>query len=76
MRGDGRIHVVGKADGLEHPQCLMIERDRARLVVDISGTLDNGDLQAISGKKVGEDGANGTEADDRDVVISSFVHRA
>jgi hypothetical protein len=68
VRRDRVFHDIGKPNGLKHPQRLVIQRDRARLVINGRRALDHRDFQAIIRQQIGKDGANGSIADDSDVI--------
>ena len=76
MRRDRTLHEIRKPDGLEYPQRFMIERNRARLVVNTGGAFNDRDPESVRRQQVGEDGANRSVADDRHIIVWDLAQRA
>jgi len=68
-RRDVAAHLLGDAEIVEQPHDLMIERDRARLVVDLAGAVDRERRDAVAAEQARRDGAGRTEADDDDLIM-------
>jgi len=67
-----RSHRIADADVFEHAHDLVIERERARLVVHCLLALDGDGLQAEAAEQGGADRASGAEADDGH--IEAIIH--
>jgi hypothetical protein len=76
MRRDRTLHEIRKPDGLEYPQRFVIERNRARFVVNTGGALHDRDPETVRRQQVGEDGADRPIADDRHIILWDLVQRA
>ena len=61
-------NLIDQADRLQCPQCLLIEIDGARLIVDLRVHLGDRDRMAVLAEQVGECGANRATADDQHIV--------
>ena len=60
--------LIDQADRLQRPQCLLIEIDGARLVVDLRVHLGDRDGMPVLAEQIGERGADGAAADDQNIV--------
>jgi len=76
MRRGEFLDLGGRAAGLEGPHHLVIERDRARLVVDARRLLGHRHAQPVPHQQRRHGGADGTVADDQGVIGERFRHAA
>src|SRR5262252_1267962 len=74
MRRRERRDLVGKAAGLEDPHHLVVERDRARLVVDAGRLLGHRDAQPMARQQRRHGGADGPVAHDQRVGCGGVRH--
>ncbi len=68
IRCDERRDLIRYAAGLKNPHHLVVERNRARLVVDVGALLDHGDTQPMAREQCRHGGAHRPIADDEDIM--------
>jgi hypothetical protein len=73
MRRDVRTQLSGNSKIVEQPQDLVIDRDRARLVVDGAVPVDGQRADTFRAQQAGGDGARRTEAHDSDLKLVRAV---
>src|SRR5450432_3577155 len=74
-RGDIGLYALGGAEVVQQAKDLMVDRDRARLVVDIALTVDGQRSDIAVPEQAGRDGAGGAVTDHDNAVIAAGLFR-
>jgi hypothetical protein len=64
-----RVHRISQPDRLQDAHHLVIDVDRAQLVVDLAHLVDDQDRMILRPQEIGEHGADRPVADDRDIIV-------